>query len=235
MTTLAIHQPGYLPWLGFFDEMRRVDVFVYYDDVAFDKNGWRNRNRIKGPYGEHWLTVPVRHSGRHGQLIRDVVIDGRGNWARDHVETIRQFYAKAPYLDDYLPGLEEMLHRPWELLIDLNLAVTGLMCGWLGLTTKVCLSSETGIEGGKSERLLNICRHFQADTYLSANASKSYLQQDIFTQSGIEVVWQNYQCRPYAQQHGDFLSYLSALDLILNVGPGSLEFISLGADQKFHD
>jgi hypothetical protein len=98
VTTLVVLQPGYLPWLGYFDLMRRADVFVHYDDVQFDKHGWRNRNRVKGPKGGVWLTVPVRHSGRSGQPIRDVEIDHRQDWERKHVATISQLYARAPFL-----------------------------------------------------------------------------------------------------------------------------------------
>ena len=115
--TVVILQPGYLPWLGFFDQMRRADVFVHYDDVQFDKHGWRNRNRVKGPWAEpHWLTVPVRHRGWPN--LQDVEIDNRGPWARKHVATLAHFYASAPFLDRYLPELAELLERRWERLVD---------------------------------------------------------------------------------------------------------------------
>src|SRR5712691_13506913 len=109
--TVAVLQPGYLPWLGFFDQMRRSDVFIYYDDVQFDKHGWRNRNRVKSPAGPHWLSVPVLHHGLGWPRIVDTLIDTKTRWARKHVGTLRQFYAKAPYLKRYLPELEEMLNR----------------------------------------------------------------------------------------------------------------------------
>jgi len=106
--TLVVLQPGYLPWLGFFDQMRRADAFIYYDDVQFDKHGWRNRNRVKAPDGRpHWLTVPVLHSGRNWPRILDVGIDNRTPWARKHVGTLRQFYSRAPHLERYLPELAD--------------------------------------------------------------------------------------------------------------------------------
>ena len=125
--TLVILQPGYLPWLGFFDQMRRSDVFVYYDDVQYDKHGWRNRNRIKTPSGPQWLTVPVRHSGLGSPRIVDVEIDSRTPWVRKHLASIRQAYAAAPFLRQYMPELEELLQRRWERLVDLDLAVAELM------------------------------------------------------------------------------------------------------------
>src|SRR6184192_3437498 len=110
--TLAVLQPGYLPWLGFFDQLQRSDVFVYYDDVQYDKHGWRNRNRIKSPSGPHWLTVPVRHSGLGWPPISAVEIESGAPWARKHLGTIRQCYARAPYTDRYLAELGELLQRP---------------------------------------------------------------------------------------------------------------------------
>ncbi len=233
MTTLVVLQPGYLPWLGFFDQMRRSDVFVYYDDVQFDKHGWRNRNRVKSAKGPVWLSVPVLHSGAGPLRIDEVAIDGRQNWARKHVETVRQLYARAPHVKRYLPELEDLLlGRTWEKLVDLDLAAAALMCGWLGLERRIVRSSELAIDGGKSERLLNLCRHFGADRYLSGNAAQDYLDVDLFQAAGVAVEWQDYTAPVYPQQHGEFVPYLSVLDLILNVGPGSLDVIAWGAPSR---
>jgi hypothetical protein len=219
--TLAVLQPGYLPWLGFFDQMRRSDVFVYYDDVQFDKHGWRNRNRVKSPSGPQWLTVPVRHSGKNRPLILDVEIEAGAPWARKHVGTLRQYYAKAPYLRRYLPELEELLNRPWTRLLDLDLAVCALIAGWLALAPNVVRASTLGIGGAQSERLLNLCRHFGATRYLSGDAARDYLDAPLFERHGIEVVWQDYRHPEYPQQHGAFVPYLSAVDLLLNCGDDS--------------
>jgi hypothetical protein len=219
--TLAVLQPGYLPWLGFFDQMRRSDVFVYYDDVQYDKHGWRNRNRIKMPSGPLWLTVPVRSSGLDKPTILEAVIDTRTPWARKHVRSLQQYYAKAPHLRTYLPDLEGLLMQPWERLVDLDLAVIRLMAGWLGIAPRTCRSSELGIPGDRSERLLSICRHFGATRYLSGDAAKDYLDVPRFAAGGVEVVWQRYVHPEYPQQHGGFVPYLSAIDLLLNCGDDS--------------
>ncbi len=219
--TVVILQPGYLPWLGFFDQMSRCDIFVYYDDVQFDKHGWRNRNRIKSPTGPHWLTVPVCHKGLGRPRILDVKIDTQQLWARKHLGTIRQFYAKAPYLNRYWPELEDLLQCPWKYLVNLDLAVVDLMSRWLGLHRQVVRSSELGIQGERSERLLNICLHFEATHYLSGDAAKTYLEVDLFAHHGITVEWQHYQHPVYPQQHGQFVPHLSALDLLLNCGDES--------------
>jgi hypothetical protein len=219
--TVVVLQPGYLPWLGFFDQLKRADVFVYYDDVQYDKHGWRNRNRIKTQHGPVWLTVPVRHSGGSRPRIIDVEIDGRTPWVRKHVESIRQAYARAPFVARYLDPLEELLERRWEKLVDLDLATTALMAGWLGLRRRIERSSSLAIQGDRSERLINICRHFGATTYLSGEAARSYLDESLFAANGIAVEWQNFDHPVYPQLHGDFVPYLSALDLLLNCGDES--------------
>jgi hypothetical protein len=220
--TLVVLQPGYLPWLGFFDQMRRSDVFVYYDDVQFDKHGWRNRNRVKGPDGAPcWLTVPVLHSGRNWPAILDVEVDNRTPWARKHVGTLRHFYGKAPHLQRYLPALEELLERRWTLLVDLDLAVTALICGWLGLVRPTLRSSALGIGGKRSERLLALCRHVGARRYLSGEAARDYLDTELFARHGVEVEWQGYLHPVYPQQHGAFVPYLSIVDLLFNCGEES--------------
>jgi WbqC-like protein len=219
--TVVVLQPGYLPWLGFFDQMRRADVFVYYDDVQYDTHGWRNRNRIKTQQGPLWLTVPVRHSGLSKPRILDVAIDARTNWARKHVASIRQAYAAAPFVKQYVPALEEVLTRPWEQIVDLDLAVTALMAEWLGVRPRIERASALGIEGGQTERLLNVCRHFGATRYLSGSAARDYLDVALFESHGIAVEWQDFTHPVYPQLHGEFVPYMSALDLILNCGAES--------------
>ena len=224
--TLVVLQPGYLPWLGFFDQMRRSDIFVLYDDVQFDKHGWRNRNRIKSPAGAHWLTVPVLAASGL-KRIHEIEIDNRQPWARKHLGTIKQFYAKAPYLKRYLPELEELLAgRRWERLVDVDMAVIEMLCGWIGIEPKWRRSSELGLTGERSERLLNLCLHFGAHRYLSGDAAQTYLDVELFAKHSIEVEWQNYQHPVYPQQHGEFLPFLSALDLLLNCGPESAAIIA---------
>ena len=216
--TLAILQPGYLPWLGFFDQLQRADLFVYYDDVQYDKHGWRNRNRIKTHNGPLWLTVPVRHSGAKSPNILDVEIDGRTPWARKHVASVQQAYARAPFLRRYLPELEALLQREWTHLVELDIACVDLIARWLGVRSRIERSSRLGIGGARSERLVNICRHFGALTYVSGDAAQAYLDVGLFERHGIAVEWQRYAHPTYPQLHGEFVPYLSALDLLFNCG-----------------
>ncbi len=220
--TVVVLQPGYLPWLGFFDQLRHADVFVYYDDVQFDKHGWRNRNRIKTQTGPQWLTVPVRHSGLGLPRVLDVDIDTRAPWARKHLASLRQAYAKAPHAGEYLPQLEEVLERKWERLVDLDLAVVDVIRGWLRLNRRIVRSSELGIEGERSERLVRICGHYGARTYYSGAAARSYLDVELFERHGIRVIWQDFVHPVYPQLHGEFVPYLSIVDLMFNCGAASM-------------
>ena len=226
MRTVVVLQPGYLPWLGFFDQLRRADVFVYYDDVQYDKHGWRNRNRIKTQAGPLWLTVPVRHAGLDMPRVLDVEIDSRTPWARKHLASIRQAYARAPFLGQYLPALEELLQGRWERLVDLDLAAAALLAEWLGLRRRIERSSELGIGGERTERLVNICRHFGATRYVSGDAAQDYLDESRFEAQGIAVDWQRFSHPVYPQLHGEFLPYMSALDLVLNCGPEAADVLS---------
>lgn len=222
--TLAVLQPGYIPWIGFFDQLDRSDVFVFYDDVQYDKNGWRNRNRIKTPNGPMWLTVPVK-SVRLSQLIKDTEIDDSQQWRKKQISTIEQFYRKAPYFSQYFESLRQLLQEPWLTISELDIAVVKLFAEQIGIKTAFYRSSELDIGGDKNERLVNLCRHFNVNRYLTGNAAKTYLNTALFEAEGVEVCWQDYFHPEYAQLHGDFVPYLSTLDLILNCGPGSLQIL----------
>jgi hypothetical protein len=219
LTTLVVLQPSYLPWLGYFDQMRKADIFVWYDDVQFDKHGWRNRNRIKGRQGPLWLTVPIRHAGRAVQSINAVEIDNRQSWRRKHLRSVEQLYACAPFCASASVGLGEILLQPWEHLVDLNIATTQWLAREFSIETPRYRASQLSIDGDRNERLINLCRHFQATHYLSGDAARDYLDIERFAATGIEVVWHSYQHPQYPQLHGNFVPYLSALDLLLNVGP----------------
>jgi hypothetical protein len=221
LTTLVILQPGFLPWLGFFDQMSRSDIFVYYDDVQFDKHGWRNRNRIKTPSGAAWVTVPCLHRHKLGQRILDTEIDNQQNWARKIMGTIIQNYARARFLSDYLPELERLLAKPWRFLVDVDLAAVDMMCGWIDLRRPLFRSSELGIQGDRNARLVGICQHFSATRYLSGSSARSYLDEGLFRMAGIDVTWQEYKHPIYHQLHGEFVPFLSTIDLMFNAGPSA--------------
>lgn len=219
--TVAILQPGYLPWLGFFDQVNRADIFILYDDVQYDKHGWRNRNRIKGPQGYHWLTVPVFHNA-HGEfpILREARIDNKTSWAKKHLGTIRQYYSKAPSFGDLFEELNAILSQRWDFIAELDIVLITAFLKRLGITTPLIRSSELAIEGSQSGRLVNICHHFQATRYLSGDAAQSYLDTKLFRDHGMEVEWQQFKHPVYPQQYGEFLPYLSIIDFLMNCKEG---------------
>ena len=224
--TVVIVQPSYLPWLGYFAQMWRSDVFVIYDDVQYDKHGWRNRNRIKTPQGSQWLTVPVLHHGKGRPLISEVQIDNRQPWARRHLQAISQNYSKAPYFADYVPRFTEVLSRDWTRLVELDVAFLQILCDMLGLRRDVIRASSLGIEGAGAERLVDICRHLGAARFFEGAAGQDYIDSSLFTAAGITLEYQDYRHPVYPQLHGEFVSHLSVVDLLFNVGPQSLETLA---------
>lgn len=222
---VGILQPGYLPWLGFFEQVYRCDVFVIYDDVQFDKGGWRNRNRIKTPGGPQWLTVPVLTKGKKFPLIKDVQINGSIPWQKKHIKSIKQNYSKAPFFDDYGLELIRIIDRPWKYLLDLDMELIYWLLNVLGIKTEMVLSSELQVEGKRVDRLIGIIKKVGGRVFYEGAAGKSYINTDLFEQEGISVVFQDYKHPVYPQLYGDFVSHLSVIDLLFNCGPGSLDII----------
>jgi hypothetical protein len=224
--TVVILQPGYLPWLGFFAQMWRADVFVLYDDVQYDKESWRNRNRIKTAQGVQWVTVPVLTSGQDRPSNRDVRIDNRRPWRKKHVESLRQAYARAPYFGDYIGRLAALYEEPWDRLFDLDLAAQRLLMELLGLDRPVITSSSLGIAGGRIDRLVAICRALGAMRFYEGAAGRGYLDPTAFDAAGIALEFQEYRHPVYPQLHGPFVPYLSVVDLLFNCGPDSLRTLA---------
>lgn len=225
MRLLSAHQPQYLPWLGFFDKVARADVFVLLDDVQFKKNEWQNRNRIKGPGGAQWLTVPVHH--RFPQTIAEVEIAPPPAWRRKHLQALRSNYGKAPCFDAEMPLFAEILDRYWSHLAPLNIELIRSLTMRLGIQTELRLSSELPARDDPTLRLVDLCRELEADAYLSGSGG-DYLDEQPFADAGIALDYQQYDHPQYPQQHGEFEPFLSIVDLLMNCGDGSLEIIATG-------
>lgn len=224
---IVVLQPSYLPWLGYFDQMFKSDVFVVYDDVQYDKHGWRNRNRIKTPQGPQWLTVPVLTKGRDFPANREVEINNTVSWRTKQLRSIAQNYGRAPYFNRYIGTLEQILERPWRFLIDLNMAFINFLREQLGLQTRIYFSSELKVRvEGRNERLIGICHYFHADTFLEGDAGKDYIDANLFAHEGIRLEYHAYQHPVYRQLHGEFIPYLSVIDLLFNHGSASLEILT---------
>jgi hypothetical protein len=220
---IAVLQPSYLPWLGYFDQIARVDAFVFYDDVQYDKDGWRNRNRIKTDSAEHWqwLTVPVLLKGKHGAKIHEVEINNTEHWRRKHLSAITQWYRRAPFFKELNGFFEEFYAREWKSLSDLATTSIREICGLMGIATPLHFSSKLGVTGEKVSRLVRLCEHFGADEYLTGDAAEDYLEPQAFAEKNIRIVYQRYKHPEYPQLYGPFLSHLSVVDVLFNCGPSS--------------
>ena len=225
---VAIHQPHYLPWIGYLAKVDRADCFVYLDTVQFEKNGWQNRNRIKTPQGIQWLTVPVRH--RFGQAIAEVAIAEDRDWARKHRQALLTHYGNAPHFAGVWPTLETLYGASWERLADLAVASAECLAGLLGIHRPTARSSALGpLPEGPTDRLVAICQRMGADTYLAGAAGPQYMELDRFARAGIRVLVQDYRHPEYAQGYGPFIPSLAAVDLLCNAGPESLAILRRGA------
>lgn len=223
---IGILQPGYLPWLGFFEQMYKSDVFVIYDDVQYDKEGWRNRNRIKSANGVQWLSVPVLFKLSEAPLITEIKIDNKVNWRKKHLTSIRQNYAKSKHFNDYIGFFEDAYARDWESLLDLDLFFISGLARHLGMEDKIIhRSSALNIRGDRIERLINLCKHFKADAFYEGYAGKNYIDENKFLAHGIKVSYQDYQHPVYKQLYGEFVPYLSVIDLLFNNGSDSIDII----------
>lgn len=230
LRTLAVLQPSYLPWLGALEQIARSDVFVFYDDVQFDKNGWRNRNRIRTASAEgwSWLTVPVRLD-EHFPRICSVKADARAPWRRKHERTIRAEYARAPHLEVFDEFFPEFFAGTEELLADIAIRSTTCLMEAFGITTPWLRSSEMTIEGDRNARLIAICEQLGATDYYSGAAAQAYLDVRAFEARGIRVRFQEYRHPEYLQTREPFISHLSALDALLNLGTGARDLLGVKA------
>ena len=224
---VAIHQPHYLPWLGYFAKWAAADVFVLLDTVQYEKNGFQNRNRIKTHAGARWVTVPVR--ARLGMTIRDVPVDAGQPWARRHLAAIEQAYAASPYLGKYRSALTSFYDHPWTHLGSLAAANAEWFARALGIATPVRLASDLGVTvTDPTDRLVELCRAVGGTTYLAGRDAAAYMDLGRMTAAGMTLLQQRYEHPEYTQAHGPFVPFLSVLDLLLMHGDEALAIVRSG-------
>ncbi|MBV6442360.1 MAG: hypothetical protein EPGJADBJ_04071 [Saprospiraceae bacterium] len=221
-----ISQSNYIPWKGYFDAIQRADVFVLYDDMQYTKRDWRNRNQIKTPNGLQWLSIPVKVKGKYFQKINETEVADQ-DWPLNHWQCIVNNYRKAPFFPVYGPRFEALYQSATEQhLSQINYRFLKAIAGMLGINTHIRWSSEFALRGDKSEKLLHICKDLQATHYISGPSAQGYLQEDIFRQNGIDVLWMDYSNYPeYPQLFGPFNHFVSILDLLFNTGPAAPSYL----------
>jgi hypothetical protein len=220
---ITIHQPQYMPWMGYFHKMASADLFIFLDDVQFKKNEWQNRNRIRNNKDWQWLSIPNSYS--FPQKINEVKLKNDTDWRQNHFQSLKMCYGRAPHFNDYSELFRDHYARRWETMDTATTDSVKLLAGILGITTPTDSTSRHHFEGASTERLVNICRHFGADVYLAGAGGKDYMDESLFVNAGIAIEYQEFTCPRYPQHWaaGDdaFIPSLSALDLIFNCGPQS--------------
>jgi hypothetical protein len=220
----AIMQPTFLPWLGYFDLIDQADIFVFFDDVQLTKRSWQVRNRIKTKNGELYLTVPIKKTGiRDEILICKALISYDEQWQDKILKSVSNNYSKAPFFRDVFIFLSEILSDKHETLSNLNTTIITGISQKIGLETEFIYSSRlNGIEGKKDTRLVNICKAIDADQYISPQSSSIYIEVEkpggIFNENNITLIYQEYLHPIYRQLHGEFIPYMSIIDLLFNYG-----------------
>jgi hypothetical protein len=214
--TVAIHQPNYLPWIGLFHKIYTSDKFVFLDNVEYTAGSWFNRNKIKTNHGWMWLTVPV-HSN-HEEEIQDATIDTSKRWQKKHKKSITIQYTNAEYSDELDTFLDTIYEDDWENMSTLNMQIIKELSDEIGLETEFIRASDLGVTGSSTELLIDICEKTNSDTYFSGQGGKDYMEEELFGQNGIELIYQNVDYPEYEQCHGEFIPKLSIIDTILNIG-----------------
>ena len=227
MKKIAILQSNYIPWKGYFDIINMVDEFILYDHMQYTRRDWRNRNKIKTVNGIRWISIPVDTKGKFSQKINETRVSDR-KWVRNHLMTIEQSYAKAPYIKMYKDWLTDIYGRASELemLSDINYLFLTEICDLLGIKTKITWSSDYELADGKTERLAALVKSAGGDYYLSGPSAQNYIEDEVFERAGIELEYMNYDGYPeYPQLHGPYDQNVSIIDLLMMTGPDAPHYM----------
>lgn len=217
--TVVIHQPDFLSYLGFFHRFLHADLWVILDTAQFvtgTSKSWQNRDLIKTPQGVRWLTVGVKKP-RFQTPINEIEL-ADASWREENLNLIRANYRKSPYYKEIMPFLEELYAFPCTRLVDFNLKSSRMLMQLFDIRIDTVLASSLGPVGKSNQMLVDILEKLGAERYLSGLGARGYFVPDPFDRAGIEVVWQEFSHPTYPQQHGDFIPYLSSIDLLFNCG-----------------
>jgi len=222
---VAIHQPQYMPWLGYFYKMDRADAFIHLDTVQFRKSEFQNRNRIKSENGWHWLTVPVVYNS-YKSLIKDIEIDDGIKWQSKHRKSIEKYYSKSEYYNDIMSAIRWAFSEKWDRLSILNIEVINRIKELLGIVTDEYQASDLEVKTRQPDkRIIELIKAVGGDAYLSGPGGKNYMDLDAYKDAGIKVIFESFNHPEYKQQYGEFQPHMSILDLLFNHGGSSLGII----------
>ncbi|MCG5238919.1 WbqC family protein [Azospirillum doebereinerae] len=218
MRRVCIHQPDFLPYLGFFDRLIDSDVFIILDDVQFSKHGWHHRDKIKTANGAAWLTLPVQAASL-GTLIMNMELSkDRQKWSEAHANKLYENYRKAKFYTEFSEIIFSMYKNGETSLSKFNEEFIRFFLDVFEIKTEIILSSKLKCSGGKNERLIALLQAVDGTHYISGTGAVNYMKPEFFSDAGIILEIQEFSHPIYPQQHGDFLPFLSCLDVLLNCG-----------------
>jgi len=221
---VSVHQPQYLPWLGYFHKIAHSDAFIVLDMVQYKHREFQNRNKIRTDKGWLWLTVPVSVKQKRSQTVREVRIDDQFPWRHDHWEGLKSCYSGAPWFAAHRAFFEQVYAREWSLLIDCNVHIVRYLLEQFGITVPLYFESEIGSSSTGTGRIIELCKKLGADTYLSGAGGRAYLEEEKFREAEISLTYQQFTHPVYRQQYGGaFVPYMSSVDLLFNEGPHARE------------
>jgi len=224
MRTVCIHQPDFIPYLGFYHRLLLTDHFVLLDDVQFLRRGWHHRDKIKRKNGPVWLTLSVS-KGPYEQKINEVNLSKEIKWIDGNLNLIKENYRQARYFDGIFPRVEQIYKANHEKLIDFNIAFMDFSLEMFDMDIEISRASDSNILSTSSDRLLELVKLNDGDCYLSGSGAKAYLDESLFAKQSIDVIWQNFSHPKYPQLHGEFEPMLSCLDLFFNCGADSARIL----------
>jgi hypothetical protein len=228
MKKIAILQSNYIPWKGYFDLINSVDEIIFYDEMQYTKNDWRNRNKIKTPNGMVWLSIPVHYKFlyQNTQKIKDTLVSDF-SWAKKHWETISQNYRKSPFFREYKEIIEELYCGKKEShLCEINYKFIRAINKILGIKTKISFSTDYKLIDGKTERLVDLVKQAQGTEYISGPAAKEYIEEKVFEDADVKLTYMDYSGYPeYNQLYPPFQHGVSILDMIFNCGRETTKYM----------
>jgi len=223
---ISTSRPYFAPFPGFFYLANYCDIFVILDTVQFPRGStWITRNRFKNDQGTLWMTIPVWKKGLGLQRIDEVRICHEGRQNQKHLLSLKQAYAAAPHFTDHLQFAEKIFSTAFDRLIDFNMAIIDHLMLNLGVDTEIRKLSKLNIKPSGDHLPIEICRFFNASTYVAPAAVGKHLNADLFEKAGIELRFVKFPSRVYPQLWGDFIPDLSAFDLLFNFGPKAREIL----------
>ena len=216
---VVIHQPDFMPYLGFFDRLLKAELYVVFDNVQYVRGSraWTSRDKIKTPKGEKWISVGIKKAV-YGAAINEVMLRQDSEGRTHHLNLIQENYRKTEYYQEILPYIMDLYSIPCEKMVDFNMSSIRMLMKLFDIQIEMVMASSLKAEGKSNELIVSIMKELGCSHYLSGTGAKDYFISDPYERAGIEVIWQEFKHPVYPQQFGEFIPYLSSIDLLFNCG-----------------